>query len=147
MHALRLPSFATPYVPIPPEIDLELERKALDRLAEIERRLGAAGFKVRTEIRHDEPASALRDAALEGKADLVVIGTRGLSRLEHLLLGSVAERVIVDRSGAGAAGSSRGLRSPPAAAPGAGPDRLLGGGAAIGARSRSSSSARAARAS
>ncbi len=28
----------------------------------------ADGFKVKTEIRHDEPASALRDAAVEGKA-------------------------------------------------------------------------------
>ena len=94
VHALRVPSFVTPYVPIPPEIDLELEQKALERLAEVERRLGAAGTKVSTEIRHDDPASALRDAALQGKADLVVVGTHGQSRLEHLLLGSVAERVL-----------------------------------------------------
>ena len=94
LHALRLPSLATPYVPVPPEIDLELERKALDRLAEIEQRLAADGSKVATEIRHDEPAAALREAAVEHQADLVVIGTRGHSRLEHLLLGSVAERVI-----------------------------------------------------
>jgi nucleotide-binding universal stress UspA family protein len=94
VHALRLPSLATPYVPVPPDIDLELEQKALERLAEIEQRLAADGSKVSTEIRHDEPAAALRDAALEHHADLVVIGTRGQSRLEHLLLGSVAERVV-----------------------------------------------------
>jgi nucleotide-binding universal stress UspA family protein len=94
LHALRLPSLATPYVPIPPEIDLELERKAQERLAEIERGLQAKSTKVTTAIRHDEPAVAIRDAAVEGSADLVVIGTRGQSRLEHLLLGSVAERVI-----------------------------------------------------
>ena len=52
---------------MPPDIDLELERKALDRLAEIEARLAGDGFKVTTEIRHDEPASALRDAAVEGR--------------------------------------------------------------------------------
>jgi nucleotide-binding universal stress UspA family protein len=94
IHALRLPSFVTPYVPIPPDIDVELERRAIDRLAEIERRVAGGGAKVTTAIRHDDPASALRDAALEGKADLVVVGTRGQSALEHLLLGSVAERVI-----------------------------------------------------
>jgi nucleotide-binding universal stress UspA family protein len=94
VHALRLPSFVTPYVPVPPDIDVELERKALDRLTEIERRVADGGTKVTTAIRHDDPASALRDAALEGNADLVVVGTRGHSRLEHLLLGSVAERVI-----------------------------------------------------
>jgi nucleotide-binding universal stress UspA family protein len=94
VHALRLPSLVTPYVPMPPDLDVELERKALERLAEIERRAGGDGTRVSSAIRHDEPAAALRDAALEGKADLVVIGTRGHSRLEHLLLGSVAERVI-----------------------------------------------------
>lgn len=94
VHALRLPSLATPYIPIPPDIDVELERKATDRLAEIARGFSGGGRKISTEIRHDEPAAALRDAATEGKADLVVIGTRGQSRLEHLLLGSVAERVI-----------------------------------------------------
>ena len=93
LHALRLPSLATPYVPVPPEIDLELERKALDRLAEVER-IGGDGVAIETEIRHDDPAAALRDAARDGQADLVVIGTRGQSRLEHLLLGSVAERVV-----------------------------------------------------
>jgi nucleotide-binding universal stress UspA family protein len=94
LHALRLPSLATPYVPVPPEIDVELERKARDRLAELERRCSGGGAVITSAIRHDDPASALRDAALEAKADLVVVGTHGQSRLEHLLLGSVAERVI-----------------------------------------------------
>jgi nucleotide-binding universal stress UspA family protein len=94
LHALRLPSLATPYVPVPPEIDIELERKAVDRLAAIEGELRNAGSNISTEVRHDDPASALRDAATEWNADLLVIGTRGQSRLEHLLLGSVAERVI-----------------------------------------------------
>jgi nucleotide-binding universal stress UspA family protein len=94
LHALRLPSLATPYVPVPPEIDLELEEKATQRLAELRAQLAEASLVVTTEIRHDEPAAAIRDAALEGKVDLVVIGTRGLTGLEHLLLGSVAERVI-----------------------------------------------------
>jgi nucleotide-binding universal stress UspA family protein len=94
LHALRLPSLATPYVPVPPEIDVELERKALDRLAEIEKRFADAGVEVTTEIRHDEPGIAMRDAALDWKADFIVIGTRGQSRLEHLLLGSIAERIL-----------------------------------------------------
>jgi nucleotide-binding universal stress UspA family protein len=94
VHALRLPSMVTPYIPVPPDIDVELERKAVDRLAEIERRCAASGVAVTTEIRHDQPAAALRQAALEHHADLVVVGTRGLSRLEHLLLGSIAEQVI-----------------------------------------------------
>jgi nucleotide-binding universal stress UspA family protein len=94
VHALRLPSLATPYVPIPPDLDVELERKATDRLEQVARQFAADGRKIETQIRHDEPAAALREAATTWNADLVVIGTRGQSRLEHLLLGSVAERVI-----------------------------------------------------
>ena len=94
VHALRLPSIATPYVPVPPDLDLELEQQVTARLAEIATRLADAGFQLETDIRHDDPAVAIRDAALHWQADLAVIGTRGLSGLEHLILGSVAERVI-----------------------------------------------------
>jgi nucleotide-binding universal stress UspA family protein len=94
VHALRVPSLTTPYVPVPPEVDIELENRALDRLSQLEQSLSGKGTTVTSAIRHDEPAVALRDAALEAGADLIVVGTRGQSRLEHLLLGSVAERVI-----------------------------------------------------
>ena len=36
----------------------------------------------------------IEQEALDQRADLVVIGTRGLSGLKHLLLGSIAERVV-----------------------------------------------------
>jgi nucleotide-binding universal stress UspA family protein len=36
----------------------------------------------------------IQEEAEEQHADLIVIGTRGLSGLKHLLLGSVAERVV-----------------------------------------------------
>jgi nucleotide-binding universal stress UspA family protein len=36
----------------------------------------------------------IEEEAVEQRADLIVIGTRGLSGLKHLLLGSIAERVV-----------------------------------------------------
>ena len=94
VHALRLPSPSTPLVPIPPDLHLDLQQRATARLEEIEAGLREAGYRVSAEVRHDEPAQGIRVAAESWGADLVVIGTRGLTGLEHLLLGSVAERVI-----------------------------------------------------
>ena len=41
-----------------------------------------------------EPAAAILDAAATGGFDLVVVATHGRTGLAHMLLGSVAERVI-----------------------------------------------------
>jgi len=40
------------------------------------------------------PATAIEEAVTRKNADLVVIGTHGHTGLKHLLLGSVAERVV-----------------------------------------------------
>ena len=42
----------------------------------------------------DSPSLAINLAAEETEADLIVMGTRGLSGLKHAVLGSVAERVV-----------------------------------------------------
>ncbi len=44
-------------------------------------------------VTHGEPAAKLVDEAKKTKADLIVIGTRGVSELEGLVFGSVAHRV------------------------------------------------------
>jgi nucleotide-binding universal stress UspA family protein len=94
LHALRVPSLSTPLVPIPPDLDLDLQQKATARLAEIEVKLRDSGRPVSSEVRQEEPARAIAAGAQEWPADLLVMGTHGSTGLEHLLLGSVAERVI-----------------------------------------------------
>ncbi len=44
-------------------------------------------------VTHGEPAAKLVAEAKKAKADLIVIGTRGISELEGLVFGSVAHRV------------------------------------------------------
>ena len=45
-------------------------------------------------VREGYAATAIVDEATERGADLIVIGTHGLSGLKHMLLGSIAERVV-----------------------------------------------------
>lgn len=81
------------YVPMPPEM-----RAAL--LADIRRQLAtrttAPGHeKVTTDVLTGVPAAqAIVEAASQNQCDLIVMGTHGRHGMAHLLLGSVAERVV-----------------------------------------------------
>jgi nucleotide-binding universal stress UspA family protein len=52
------------------------------------------GIKSESILSADSPSLAISLAAEEIEADLIVMGTRGLSGLKHAVLGSVAERVV-----------------------------------------------------
>jgi len=52
------------------------------------------GTSVQTLVRAGTPLREIVAAAREEKADLIVMGTHGRSGLEHLLVGSVADRVV-----------------------------------------------------
>ena len=54
----------------------------------------ALGIDIRECVREGHPAGVIEKEALAEKADMIVMGSRGLSGLKHLLLGSVAERVV-----------------------------------------------------
>lgn len=53
---------------------------------------GAA--RVETRLLHGFVATQILELAASSKVDLIVMGTRGRTGLSHLLLGSVAERVV-----------------------------------------------------
>ena len=55
---------------------------------------GCVGVAVEAEVVEGSAAQAILEAAERMKADLVVIGTHGRRGLGHLLLGSVAEKVV-----------------------------------------------------
>jgi nucleotide-binding universal stress UspA family protein len=71
----------------------------MERLVErSERALGAAAEdllgRVRTQVEVGRAANTIVDFADPNRFDLVIMATRGLSALEHALLGSVAESVL-----------------------------------------------------
>lgn len=53
-----------------------------------------AGMARRERLISGDPASALLKDIEQGSADLVVVGTHGRTGLSHLLLGSVAEKIV-----------------------------------------------------
>jgi nucleotide-binding universal stress UspA family protein len=56
--------------------------------------LRSRGFAVDVVVKRGDPALIVTELAAEHDADLVVMGTRGHSKIRQLLLGSTAERVV-----------------------------------------------------
>jgi nucleotide-binding universal stress UspA family protein len=67
---------------------------AAQKLERILERMKAEGIECALHLCPGHPVGAILDTAEEVDADLIVMGTRGLSGLKHVLLGSVAERTI-----------------------------------------------------
>ena len=63
------------------------------QLSEEASRLRAVGINVLEELRHGSPGVQLIEAAAEWPTKLIVMGSVGKGRVEHWLIGSVAERV------------------------------------------------------
>jgi len=72
----------------------EYEQDAQARLAELVAASGLDADKTSIQVRYGYPGFVIAGAAQQLRADLVAIGTRGRSGIEHLLLGSVAEHVL-----------------------------------------------------
>ncbi len=74
------------------EIHRALGERLLKEAAATAREAGAQSVEVM--LCEGNPAKAIVDVAKKVDADLIVLGTRGLSDLKGLLLGSVSHRVI-----------------------------------------------------
>jgi universal stress protein A len=72
-----------------------VRRNAEEALAQFVGEASKAGVRIRA-ARADRgsPAHAIVDAAKLGNYDLIVLGTHGRTGLSHMLIGSVAERVV-----------------------------------------------------
>jgi nucleotide-binding universal stress UspA family protein len=95
LHAYDLPAAVTMAygIAIPQTVWEGVEEAAAERLADVAKRVTAAGAKVTTHLVAGPAADAIADDA-KHHADLIVLATRGLTGLKHVLLGSVAERVL-----------------------------------------------------
>jgi len=94
VHALTLPAPIGEYVPATADFGQELLAVARTKLAAAAEEARAAGLEVELEVPIGVPSQSILRTAEEIGADLVVVGTRGLTGFAHLLLGSTAERVV-----------------------------------------------------
>ena len=77
--------------------ELETEKEANAVVKKAMNKLKKAGIKVEGDVirtAHGKVAQALVESAKDHKVDAIILGTRGLSELEGLVLGSVAHKVI-----------------------------------------------------
>ena len=79
---------------LPEDFWANVKAETEQSLARYAETLRARGLAVETVAREGYPATVIEEEAGRQQADLIVIGTRGLSGLKHLLLGSIAERVV-----------------------------------------------------
>lgn len=89
------PEMYAPLAGVSPALDVgalrgEVERRLVDAIA----RVTGPDVTVAPHVVEGHPASALTEFADHSEADLIVLGSRGLTGLPHLLLGSVSAGVI-----------------------------------------------------
>ena len=96
LHSYQItPSAVVPYqVAFPAGIFEELREAAKEQLAKVTAKVESAGVEGRMHLSQNLPSAAICDAAKDLSSDLIVMGTRGLTGLKHIALGSVAERTV-----------------------------------------------------
>jgi nucleotide-binding universal stress UspA family protein len=101
VHALLpaiTPTAAPEFVPLPVEIYEEERRAVKEALEKRAAALRQTGCTVETQLEIGPAVSTILDATLRCKADLLVVGTRGLTGFKRILMGSTAARLVRDAS-------------------------------------------------
>jgi Universal stress protein UspA and related nucleotide-binding proteins len=78
--------------PVPQTVLDQLYQKAKDDIEEARKR--AAGLETEGQVLEGDPATSILEFVDKVKADLLVSGSRGLSTLKRLFLGSVSSRLV-----------------------------------------------------
>jgi len=95
LHVYDIPDLSTSYGLIFPNQVADGIREAADRkLDEWKKRATAEGVEASSHLEFGSPERVIVHYAQEAKMDLIVMATRGLGAIEHILLGSVAERTM-----------------------------------------------------
>ncbi|MEM1925461.1 MAG: universal stress protein [Pyrobaculum sp.] len=76
----------------PSQVSIERARRIVDEAA---RQISDMGVSVaETEVRSGNPPTEILNYAEEREVDLIVMGSRGLSAIQRLVLGSVSQTVV-----------------------------------------------------
>jgi nucleotide-binding universal stress UspA family protein len=79
---------------LPADFWSSVKEDAKRTLAGYAERLRVRGLSVSELAREGYPATVIEEEVERQSADMIVIGTRGRTGLKHMLLGSIAERVV-----------------------------------------------------
>ena len=87
------------YVPEAAEVNLaayleKIESESARLMAARRKRVEDAGVAAGSLVVRGVPSHRITETAQEQQADLIVMGTHGRTGLRHMLIGSVAERVV-----------------------------------------------------
>jgi len=95
IHVIEPVTYALPrFLPEPTELLEEQRKVAAKQIERIEQRLRKKKINCRSEIHFGVVYETIIEVAKRLKADLIVVSTHGRSSLAHVMLGSVAERVV-----------------------------------------------------
>jgi len=96
LHAYYIvPQAATPWsYSFPAGLVEDVRQDAMRRVEALGEKVKARGIEASSEVSGEPPSIAIVAAAERQKADLIAMGTRGLTGIKHVLLGSVAERTL-----------------------------------------------------
>ena len=97
LHAYEIPTYAFPEGPVlTVEMMAQIERAAATALEGVMSRASrrSPAVKVKPELRQGAAWREIDQAAIDLKADLIVLGTHGRRGLARALLGSVAEKIV-----------------------------------------------------
>lgn len=86
------------YIGDTPEVNLsyieKIRAEAEQRIEAVRQRVEDTGLTVKVVMVNGPPAQRITETAEKEAADLIVMGTHGRTGLRHMLIGSVAERVV-----------------------------------------------------
>lgn len=96
VHAYQLPTYALPDGALlaRPDFVKELTVELQKQLDELIQRYSDGGVQLKGKIVEGLAFTEVNRLAEEEQADMIVMGTHGRTGMKHLLLGSVAERVV-----------------------------------------------------
>jgi universal stress protein A len=82
------------YIASVPAMQDTLVDEAAKKLSVLLARAAAKRVPARSEVRLGRPAELIREVAKREVSDLIVMGTHGRTGMAHVLLGSVAEKMV-----------------------------------------------------
>ncbi len=98
IHVYQYPTYSIPEADLVTPIDLSLQDDYVERLQQqlddLYEKHSNSGVVVDSTLAEGVPYVEIVNTAKEIKANLIIIGTHGRTGLSHMLLGSVAERVV-----------------------------------------------------